>query len=83
MHAYFRNHQFYLAEKCNWQDRQVNKTSKRAIMKIESWKLIAQTEENDFQVKLIEKLVKDSLLNLVSSKTVLIKEGYHLYNLKN
>ncbi len=83
MHAYFRNHQFYLAEKCNWLDRQVNKTSKRAIMKIESWKLIAQAEDNDFQVKLIEKLVKDSLLTLVSNKTVLIKEGFHLYNLKN
>lgn len=83
MHAYFRNHQFYLAEKCNWVDRQVIKTSKRALMKIESWKLIAQAEENDFQVKLIEKLVKDSLLTLVSNKKVLIKEGFHLYNLKN
>lgn len=83
MHAYFRNHQLYLAERCNWLDRQVIKSSKRALMKIESWKLIAQTEENDFQVKLIEKLVKDSLLNLVNSKTVLIKEGFHLYNLKN
>ena len=83
MHAYFRNHQMYLAEKCNWLDRQVTKSSKRALMKIESWKLIAQAEENDVQVKLIEKLVKDSLLTLVANKTVLIKEGFHLYNLKN
>jgi len=52
-------------------------------MKIESWKLIAQTDDNDFQVRIIEKLVKDSLLTLVSNKTVLIKEGYHLYNLSN
>jgi len=83
MHAYFRNHQLYLAERCNWLDRQVMKTSNRAIMKIESYKLIAQAEENDVQVKLIEKLVKDSLLNLVTSKTVLIREGFHLYNLNN
>ena len=83
MHAYFRNHQLYLAERCNWLDRQVTKSSKRALMKIESWKLIAQTEENDFQIKLIEKLVKDSLLNEVSNKSVLSKEGFHLFNLKN
>lgn len=83
MYTNFRNHQYYLAEKCNWLDRQVNKTSKRALMKIESWKLIAQTDDNDFQVRIIEKLVKDSLLTLVSNKTVLIKEGFHLYNLSN
>lgn len=83
MHAYFRNHQLYLAEKCNWLDRQVDKSSKRALMKIESYKLIAQAEEDNLQVKLIEKLVKDSLLTLVSNKTVLIKEGFHLFNLKN
>ena len=83
MHAYFRNHQLYLAEKCNWLDRQVNKTSKRALMKIESWKLIAQSEDNDVQVKLIEKLVKDSLLTFVSNKAVLGKEGFYLYNLRN
>ena len=83
MHAYFRNHQLYLAERCNWLDRQVTKTSKRAIMKIESYKLIVQAEENDVQVKLIEKLVKDSLLNLVTNKNILIREGFHLYNLNN
>ena len=83
MYTNFRNHQYYLAEKCNWLDRQVNKSSKRALMKIESWKLIAQTDDNDFQVRIIEKLVKDSLLTLVSNKTVLIKEGFHLYNLSN
>ena len=83
MHAYYRNHQLYLAERSEWLDRHVMKTSKRALMKIESWKLIAQTEENDVQVKLIEKLVKDSLLNLVTNKNVLIREGFHLYNLNN
>lgn len=83
MHPYFRNHQLYLAERCNWLDRQVAKTSNRALMKIESYKLIAQAEENDVQVKLIEKLVKDSLLNLVTNKTILIREGFHLYNLNN
>lgn len=83
MHAYFRNHQLYLAERCNWLDRQVNKTSNRALMKIESYKLIAEAEENDVQVKLIEKLVKDSLLNLVTNKMILIREGFHLYNQTN
>lgn len=83
MHAYFRNHQLYLAERCNWLDRQVAKTSNRAMMKIESYKLIVQAEENDVQVKLIEKLVKDSLLNCVTNKNVLIREGFHLYNLNN
>lgn len=83
MHPYFRNHQLYLAERCTWLDRQVAKSSNRALMKIESYKLIAQAEENDVQVKLIEKLVKDSLLNLVTNKTILIREGFHLYNLNN
>ena len=54
MHAYFRNHQLYLAERCNWLDRQVTKTSSRALMKIESYKLIVQAEENNVQVKLID-----------------------------
>ena len=83
MYPYFRNHQLYLAERCTWLDRQVSKSSNRALMKIESYKLIAQAEENDVQVKLIEKLVKDSLLNLVTNKTILIREGFHLYNLSN
>jgi hypothetical protein len=41
------------------------------------------SRDNDVQVKLIEKLVKDSLLNLVTNKNILIREGFHLYNLKN
>ena len=84
MHAYFRNHQLYLAERCNWLDRQVIKSSKRALMKIESWKLIAQTEENDFQVKLIEKLVKDSLPDLVhASLDLLVDEEKGIWHLAN
>jgi hypothetical protein len=59
MHAYFRNHQLYLAEKSEWLDRHVIKTSKRALMKIESWKLIAESGEQDEQLKLVRKLVKD------------------------
>ena len=58
MHAYFRNHQLYLAERSEWLDRHVTKTSKRALMKIESWKLIAQSGDEDNQLKLVEKLVK-------------------------
>ncbi len=83
MHAYSRNHQLYLAEKCNWLDRQVNKTSRRALLKIESWKLIAQTGENDDQLKLVETLVRESLLTPISGKTVLKKEGFHFSNLVN
>jgi len=83
MHAYFRNHQLYLAEKSLWLDRHVTKTSKRALIKIESWKLIAQTGEHDDQVKLIEKLVKDSLLTTISNQILLDKEGYYRYNLNN
>ncbi len=83
MHAYFRNHQLYLAEKSQWLERHIVKTSKRALIKIESYKLIVQSGEYDEQVKLIEKLVKDSLLTPISSKALLNKEGFHLYNLEN
>ena len=83
MHAYFRNHQLYLAERSEWLDRHVVKTSKRALMKIESWKLIAETGDQDHQLKLVEKLLKDSLLTAVPNKTVLNKEGFFVANLKN
>ena len=83
MHAYFRNHQLYLAEKCNWLDRQVEKTSKRALMKIESYKLILQAGDDFEQIRLVEKLVKDSLLTPIASTTVLKKEGFYNYNLNN
>ncbi len=83
MHAYSRNHQLYLAEKCNWLDRQVNKSSRRALLKIESWKLIADTGEQDEQLKLVETLVRDSLLTTITGKAVLKKEGFHNLNLQN
>ena len=83
MHAYFRNHQLYLAERSEWLDRHVMKTSNRAHMKIESWKHIAQSGDQDNQLKLVEKLVKDSLLTAIPSKTVLHKEGFFLSNLNN
>lgn len=83
MHAYFRNHQLYLAERSEWLDRHVIKTSKRALMKIESWKLIAESGDPDQQLKLVEKLLKDSLLTTVPNKTILTKEGFFVANLKN
>lgn len=83
MHAYFRNHQMYLAEKCDWLDRHVIKTSKRALLKIESWKSIAQSGDNDDQVRLVAKLVKDSLLNPISNRAILRKEGFYAANLDN
>ena len=83
MHAYFRNHQLYLAEKCNWLDRQVEKTSKRALMKIESYKLILQAGDDFEQIRLVEKLVKDSLLTSIPCSSILKKEGFYHYNLKN
>lgn len=83
MHAYFRNHQLYLAERYDWLDRHVNKTSQRALMKIESWKLIAQSNDGEQQLKLVEKLLKDSLLTSIPNNTVLHKEGFFLSNLDN
>lgn len=83
MHAYFRNHQLYLAEKSTWLDRQVEKTSKRALMKIESYKLILQSGDDFEQIRLVEKLVKDSLLTPIQPSTLLKKEGYYNYNLNN
>jgi hypothetical protein len=82
MHAYFRNHQLYLAEKCNWMDRQVEKTSKRALMKIESYKLILQAEDYE-QTMLVKKLVKDSLLTFIHNRILLQREGFYKSNLNN
>ncbi len=83
MHAYFRNHQLYLAEKCTWLDRQVDKHSKRSLMKIESWKTILQTCDDDEQLRLVEKLIKDSLLTTISNKKLLQREGFHQANHNN
>ncbi|RYY40772.1 MAG: hypothetical protein EOO08_06490 [Chitinophagaceae bacterium] len=83
MHAYFRNHQLYLAEKSAWLERQTQKTSKRAIMKIESLKLILQAGEDFEQIRLVEKLVKDSLLTSIPGQSVLHREGFYKYNLRN
>jgi peptidyl-tRNA hydrolase len=83
MHAYFRNHQLYLAEKSAWLERQTIKTSKRALMKIESLKLISESGEDFEQVRLVEKLVKDSLLTSVPTQSVLHREGFYKYNLRN
>ncbi len=82
MHAYFRNHQLYLAEKCNWIDRQIEKSSKRALMKIESLKLIAQAEDFE-QTQLVKKLVNDSLLTQIHNRILLQKEGFYQSNLNN
>lgn len=83
MHAYFRNHQLYLAEKCNWLDRQVEKNSKRALMKIESYKLIAQSTEDDQQVSMVKKLIKESLFTSIHNRILLQKEGFYKTNLEN
>jgi hypothetical protein len=83
MHAYFRNHQLYLAEKCEWMDRHVAKTSRRALLKIESWKLIAETGEQDEHFKLVRKLVTESLLTPIHNRSVLHKEGFYYANLNN
>jgi len=82
MHAYFRNHQLYLAEKCTWLDRQIEKSSKRAMMKIESLKIIAQGEDMD-QTELVKKLVSDSLLTQIHNRILLQKEGFYQSNLDN
>ena len=83
MHSYFRNHPLYLADKSEWLDRHVIKTSKRALMKIESWRLIAQSGEDHEQLKMVEKLVKDSLLTPIHNRSILHKEGFYVSNLNN
>jgi peptidyl-tRNA hydrolase len=83
MHSYFRNHQLYLAEKSDWLDRHVIKTSKRALMKIESLKLIVESGEGQEQLKLVQKLVKDSLLTPIHNRSILHKEGFYVSNLNN
>ncbi len=84
MHAYFRNHQLYLAEKNDWLDRHVIKTSKRALLKIESWKSIAHSPgDRQEQVRLVAKLVKDSLLTPIANRSILRKEGFYTANLDN
>jgi hypothetical protein len=80
MHSYFRNHQLYLAERNEWLDRHVVKTSKRALMKITC---LNQCENEDESKRLIEKMVKESLLTGIPNKTILSKEGFFLSNLKN
>lgn len=82
MHAYFRNHQLYLAEKCTWLDKQTEKNSKRALMKIESLKLIVQAEDQE-QTQMVKKLVTDSLLNQIHNRILLQKEGFYQSNLNN
>ena len=83
MHSYFRNHQLYLAEKSEWLDRHVIKTSKRALLKIESFKLILEDGEDHDQIRLVEKLIKDSLLTVIHHQTILQREGYYNSNLMN
>ncbi len=82
MHAYFRNHQLYLAEKSTWLDRQIEKCSKRALMKIESLKLVAQAEDVE-QTRMVKKLVNDSLLTQIHNRILLQKEGFYQTNLSN
>ena len=52
-------------------------------MKIESWRLIAQSGEGHEQLKLVEKLVRDSLLTPIHNRSVLHKEGFYVSNLNN
>jgi hypothetical protein len=73
----------YLAERSDWLDRHVAKTSLRALMKIESWKLIVQAGDGEHQVQLVEKLLKDSLLTAIPLQTILHKEGFFISNLDN
>jgi hypothetical protein len=82
MHSYFRNHQLYLAEKFTWLDKQTEKNSKRALMKIESLKLIVQAEDHE-QTQMVKKLVNESLLNQIHNRILLQKEGFYQSNLNN
>lgn len=83
MHPHFSNHQLYLAEKCIWLDRQTLKNSKRALMKIESLRLIIRAREDEQQVQLIRQLLNESLLHFVDAQEVLHSEGFYLYDLRS
>ncbi len=83
MHAYFRNHQLYLAGKSTWLDAQIVKNSRRALMKIESLNLLIQSDDSIEQTAMVEKLVKDTLLTPVSNKLVMRQEGFFTANLSN
>lgn len=76
---YFRNHQLYLAEKCDWLDRQVNKTSLRCLMKVASYKECKEPK----QKYLILKLVKDSMFNTISNREIFRREGFYVQNMNN
>ena len=52
-------------------------------MKIESYKLIIQLTEDDNQMRLVEKLVKDSLLTNAENQFILKREGFYKSNLAN
>lgn len=79
----FQNHQLYLAEKFNWLDQQVVSTSQKALLQIESLRLIIQSDEYDDQVNVVRKIVSDTLLSPVSNRIVLRKEGFYSANLTN
>jgi peptidyl-tRNA hydrolase len=79
-----RNHQLYLAERSAWLDRHVTKTSQRALLKVVAMKqTIDSFPEDTREIELVKKLVFDSLLSSIPSKTVLSKEGFFLQNLLN
>jgi hypothetical protein len=74
----FRNHQLYLAERSEWLDRHVVKTSLRALMKI---KALTTCEYDD--IKAVQKLIQSSLLDPIEGKSVLEKEGWFASNMNN
>lgn len=83
MYGYFRNHQLYLSERSAWQDRHVLTVSKRALMKIDSWKMFQKFPDSRFNPTRLKKLIIDSLLTVINNKEVLAKEGYYASNMDN
>jgi hypothetical protein len=83
MHNYNRNHQLYLAERSEWLERHVNKTSKRELMKVTSLKNMIAEGRPVNQISMVMDLVQKSLLKTMPNKTILMKEGYFLTNIDN
>ena len=79
----FNNKQLYLAEKHEWLERHVNKTSQRALLKIESLKMIAQSSDYNKQVKMAKKFVNEALLTPIQNHQILMNEGFYSANLTN
>jgi hypothetical protein len=82
MHNFGRNHQLYLAERCLWIERLVEKNSIASLIKIIHFKQVMK-EGDPEKITLVKKLIKENLLSTISSSELLVKEGFFEENKEN